>query len=143
MERLMFLLKGDKGLYATDFKRMYFPDRSYSDNLECGIALCEVTREEKNYSFIKGRMVSTMSTKEAISRGILHNEKSIDAEYCINGYNYWLVNDDIFTVADGRVEYVMIYPSLRNKKECKYANNFLSNLYRQSEVLWDKHSMNE
>lgn len=63
------LVKGDRGLYISDGKKLYFPERSFKEAREGFIKDVVVVKDMGTYAFIKGEMVEGYeTTDEALKR---------------------------------------------------------------------------
>lgn len=51
------LMKGSKGLYLSDGKKLYFPDRSFTDAEMGFVRNAKVVKDKGTYAFITGEMV--------------------------------------------------------------------------------------
>lgn len=92
------LVKGDRGLYISDGKKLYFPERSFKEAREGFIKDVVVVKDMGTYAFIKGEMVENCEmTDEALKRlvKLLYQEgvafftgnlKGVDYVLCRNQY---------------------------------------------------------
>lgn len=58
-EKVYALVQGDRGLYYTDGKRIYFPDRKWTEAKAGFFTDMYVSVDKGSYAFIRGRMLNT------------------------------------------------------------------------------------
>lgn len=87
------LVKGDRGLFLSDGKKIYFPERSFKEAREGFIKDVVVVKDMGTYAFIKGEMVEDCKmTDEALKRLIklLYSDGYAFYTGNLNGVDYML-----------------------------------------------------
>lgn len=104
---LAFFEENEKGLFYSDGKRIYFPDRKFMSATR-GLARVDITNDKEKYAFVCGEMVKSLSindevlVKFCIEKNILDisllNRKDSECEYAIlrsdTGFIYFVYQDE-------------------------------------------------
>ena len=131
-----FLVRGDRGLYYSDGKRTYFPDRSWKEAREGIFTDMEITRDKETYAFIRGTMVDLeyISLKEAFEntsydRDMYYREVKFGGSNLIVKYQF---SDYTFIFKSGGKVIVSNLNTMdAPKNRADYVDKFLSEIYRR------------
>ena len=100
MDNLVYLQKGDKGLYVKDKGRYYFIDKSCLGSLKEGFAYVKIVTEKDKYGFVKGKMVkpSTLNL-EKCGRDLYRLGGSYWNVSVVNGVEVaWFYTGDVLSI---------------------------------------------
>lgn len=100
MNNLVYLQKGDRGLFVKDKGRYYFVDKSCLGNLKEGFAHVKIVAEKEKFGFVRGRMLkpSTFNLKKC-GRDLYRLGGSYWTVAKVNGVEFaWSYTGDVLSV---------------------------------------------
>lgn len=138
MENYRFLIQNKNGLFTSDGRKVYFPDRRNKFELTVGVARCIVSKDFDKYGFLIGEMASNVGRLcNAVEAGKV-NLNNVLSLYKIGEYEYWIEQGDdclkrycIFV--DGKVVDLNSFNYTATTTQRYNVSDFYYNLRSQSE----------